>query len=462
MYLNASSFMTLLEHLKSYTTTQYKLYEKVFKSIEPEQRISYIPSNIKSGRNDVPSDVSTAISQHELRQNQIIRFKIDVIPLLEENLNTLVGAIFIIFERDKTITDTIKIGARSIGEWKQYSGPIYADSFIYEVMAYAFSRNNRHGSASEGINNRFLDAAKKRGKKLNLRESTIVEPLAISVPAGSRFQAVFHELPIINDSVSTDIRLFHFDIEDKLFSYSGLIRYFRNNLFRYVHSKNEITGYQNDGDIAELHLRARSKLEECYRDSSAHILESLLAETCLSDASQAPKIINVLEHDSAGIPSGSHGIHYMKNTTGKEYQLLIATAAMTNDVIAALDNVFSDIRKIIAAGSEWKNKLFSQSLLLSKMPEEDARWIADTFMPKSISAPRAKTGYGIFIGYKSSSSENQEAFENNLACELQKRMPEIQSRIKTLNLEHTPIYIYFIPFNDADDDKESIIGEIIR
>lgn len=462
MYLNASSFMTILEELKSHSTTQYKLYEKVFKSIEPRQSVSYIPSNIKSGRNDIPSDVSDAISQRELHQDQLIRFKNEVLPFFEENLNTLIGALFLIIEKDKTITDTVKIGARSIEEWKQYTGPIYADSFIYEVMAFSFSRNNRHSSATEGINERFLDNARKRGRKMELRETTIVEPLALGIPLNARFQAVFHEIPVTQDGRSINIRLFHLDIENNLFAYAGLVRHFRKNLFRHVHSKNEITGYYNDEDIGELHLNARTQLEKCYKDSSTKVLESLLVESCLTDASRAPKIINVLEHDNKGIPSGSHGIHYMKSNSGQEHQLLVATASMTNNIYDAFDNVFADIKEIVDSGTEWKNILFSQSMLLTRMSADDARWLAETFMPKSITAPKTKIGYGVFIGYKSSADMALDVFEKELAIDLQNRMPKLQNCIKSIDLESTPFFIYFIPFNDANADKELIIEEIIR
>lgn len=462
MYLNAGSFMKLLELLKPCSVTQSRLYDRLFCCIDPDQNVSYIPSNIKAGRNEIPSDVREAIVQIELHQEQLIRFRNEVIPFFEENLKTLVAALLLILKKDKTIDDTVRIDSKTIGEWEQCQNAICADSFIFGVMVFAFQRNNKNEKASEGINDRFIELARKVGKKIQLTTSVTVEPLAIDVPAKARFQAVFHEIPIIQQTEDINVRLFHLEKENNKFSYAGLVEYFRQNLFRYVHTRLETNGYSKDRNNAGLHLDARTKLQERYTDSSTKVLDSLMVEACLCDATGAPKVVNILEHDTRGIPSGSHGIHYMKSKSGKAYQLLIAVSVMANDGQAAAERAFDDIRKIISNGQVWKTRLFCQSALLTKMPEDDARLLAEIVIPKQSASSGTHTGYGIFIGYRHSLSENTESSKIALYEEIKHIMPVITEQIASLNLKETSFYVFFVPFNDAEEDKEKIIRGIIR
>lgn len=463
MYLNSGSCLELFNMMKSHGTTQAGLYDAIFSCIDPDDETDYIPSNIKAGRADVPGPIKEALSDADRRPEQIIRFRKKVMPLIEENLEILLGAFILFLEKDRTVPNTITIANRKASEWKGYEGTIFPESFLLGVLAFAFSRGNRCSNALEGLNASFLEKARRKGKRLSIQEdSTILSPLQFGISEDARFQAVFHEVPLSQTIDKVRLRLFYLDPDCNRYSYEGLVRHFRENLFRHVHTLNEINGYNNEGKTGALHLDARTKLKERYMEEHGDVLETLIVESCITDASNAPKIVNLLEHDNNGIPSGSHGIHYMKRTNSAESRIIVAISAMKNDGNKAIVKAFSDIAGITASNKIWKTKLFSQSSLLSKMPPEDAKLIANTFMPKTTNQKTPQIGYGIFIGYSGEAPDGTDTLSMRLSREALELANAIQKEIGKNKLESVELGFYFIPFNNPEEDKIQIVEEVLQ
>lgn len=463
MYLNTGSCLELFNMLKSHGTTQNDLYDAIFSSIDPNDKTDYIPSNIKAGRADVPSAIKKALRDLNYRPEQLIRFKKEVIPLINENLYTLVGAFILFIEKDKTITDEQFIANRKALEWKRYEGYIFVESFLLGVISFAFSRGNRNCCPTDGLDDSFLEKARKKGKKIYFQEdSTILTPIHSNIPVSVSFQAVFHEIPFEQTSNNVNLRLFHLDSDCNRYSYEGLVSYFRENLFRHIHNLNEINGYQNEGRIGSLYLDARTKLEERYNEENSDVLDTLCVEACITDASNAPKIVNILEHDSNGIPSGSHGIHYLIRKNSTDSKIIVAISAIMNNGEEAITNALSNITNIASSDKYWRTRLFSQSCLNSKMPPEDAKLIASIFMPKPLPQREIPIGYGIFIGYSGESPDETDTLSSRLSIEVHKLERIIHKQIELLKLNSLELGFYFVPLNNPDNDKLKIVEEVLH
>lgn len=463
MYLNSGSCLELFNMLKSQGKTQKDLYDAIFTSIEPQDETDYIPSNIKAGRADVPSAIKKALFDTDNRPKQLIRFKKKVIPLFTGNLHTLIGAFILFIEKDKTITNEVIIANRKAHEWKEYEGTVFVESFLLDVITFAFSRGNNNCCPTDGLNDSFLKKARIKGKKIEPQEEiSVLSPLQKNIPEDSKFQAVFHEVPLDQKSDNVKLRLFHLDPDFNRYSYEGLVRYFKENLFRHIHTLNEINGYKNEGRIATLHMDARTKLEERYNEENSDVLETLFVEACITDASNAPKIVNILEHDSNGIPSGSHGIHYLRRTNSTDNKIIVAISAIMNTGEEAITKALSDITSIASSDKYWRTRLFSQSCLNSKMPPEDAKLIASIFMPKPSNQREIQIVYGIFIGYFGESPDATDTLGARLSREVHKLERIIHKQIELLKLNSLELGFYFVPLNNPDNDKLKIVEEVLH
>lgn len=464
MNLNSSSCLELFVLAKSPSKTQNDVYKAIFKSLDPVDTTTYIPSNIRAGRSDVPLAIKEAISDRSRRPEQLIAFQKNVMPFIQDNLRMLTGAFLLMLDKDKTIMDTSKIAGRFINEWRKSDFSIQAETFFLGIIEFAFTRGNKRGNPLDGITPNFLKQATRLGKKLNFLKMTSVRVSPIDAPEGARFDAIFHEIPLEQSMPTISLQLFHLDIEANRFTYDTVIKYFRENLFRHVHSLNEIKGYQKDGGISEIHLDARKKLEKKYSTAKDSVIETLFVEACISDSTGADKIVNLLENDSSGVPNGSHGVHFRElprelKTQGDDsnYQIIIAISAMMQSNELAIQNVFKDIAEVVKPDNTWRNRLFSQSVLLTKMPEEKARLIAETFIPsKSGTLSKPKVAYGVFIGYTA-----QAKMESKLAREISALAPKIQTYVAANRLESVSFIFYFIPFNDVANDKHTIMEGVI-
>ena len=463
MYLNSGSCLELFNMLKSPGTTQKDLYDAIFSSIDPKDVTEYIPSSIKAGRADVPSAIKKALLDTSRRPEQLIRFRKNVMPIINENICSLIGAFILFIEKDKTISDEVTIASRKAYEWKGYEGSVFVESFLLGVITFAFSRGNRHCSATDGLDDSFLKKARKKGKKIYPQEeSSVLSPLQKNIPEDARFQAVFHEVPIDQTSDKVKLRLFHLDPEFNRYSYDGLVRYFKENLFRHIHTLNEINGYNNEGRTATLHMDARTKLAERHNKEHSDVLETLFVEACITDASNAPKIVNILEHDSNGIPSGSHGVHYLKRTNSNNSKIIVAVSAIMDNGSDAITKAFSDITDIISSDKYWRSRLFSLSCLNSRMPQEDAKLIASIFMPKPSNQREIQIGYGVFIGYSGETPDATDTLGARLSSEVHELERIIHERIEMNNLRSLELGFYFVPLNDPNKDKLCIVEEVLR
>lgn len=464
MFLNSSSCLGLFNAYKSDGLKQKDIYSAIFDAIAPNDETDYNPSNIKSGKADIPTSIKAALKESGLRQEQIRRFQKYVIPHIENNLKLLIGSFLLFFEKDKTIADHVSIAGKRKSEWKNYKGVIYPEAFLVGVIAFACLRGARQSNSEEYLTDVFRKRAKSRGNNIILKEETFVSiPTQSITIETANFSAVFHEIPLDIDSNRITLRLFLLDYDCNKFVYDGIINYFKESLFRHAHTLNEINGYKDEGRIASMYSDATSKLRDKYQLIHENVLDMLFVESCISEASQAPKVINILEHDSTGVPAGSHGVHYLKRkiNNNTDYQIVVAIAAIQDNDRDALSSIFLDIQKVENADLSWRTKVFSQHALLSRFPPDDARWLADTFVPKNLNQKIPTTRYGIFLGYSVDCTKTSGSLENDITTRVVSLTSDIQEYVSELNLASTEFDIYVVPFNDVTKDKKEIIEGVL-
>ena len=74
--------------------------------------------------------------------------------------------------------------------------------------------------------------------------------------------------------------------------------------------------------------------------------------------------------------------------------------------------------------------------------------------------------FGIFIGYTLGiTADNNDEFRTEsvkkMKADIQTVIPYIRKKIYELNLGMHSYYFYFLPFNDAENDKKEIMNELL-
>lgn len=464
MYLNSCSCLEVFNAYKSKGVKQNEIYRVIFDAIVPNHGMEYNPSNIKTGKADIPTPIRAALRKTDSRPQQVVNFKSKVTPLIEDNLKLIICSFLVFLEKDKTIADYTTIAGRRKSEWKMYTGTIHPESFLVEIIAFSCLRGHLQPDNGEYLKDSFLRKVKSKAKGIYLQEDafTSYHDETVKLEANN-FRATFREVPLPNNLKNVNLHLFLLEHDACRFLYHGLITYLRENLYTHIHTRNEIIGYNNEGAQASMFLDARTKLNEKYIDNHGNILDTLLVESFVTEVTNARKIINILEHDSSGIPSGSHGIHFIQRKTknGIDYQAIIAIASLRETNIEAISNAFKDISCVINSTTDWRNSIFSQHSLLSKMPRQEAELISNIFIRKSINQKVPPTGYGIFLGYSENDIKPLNSIEEEIATKIFSIVSHIESYISELKLESSELNIYIMPFNNVISDKEEILKGVL-
>lgn len=292
-----------------------------------------------------------------------------------------------------------------------------------------------------------------------------------------RFDTVFTEVEhqvSINQSSQSQMRLFYLSsIEDRAFDTTGLVKLLRRNLGQYFFSRGEISQFEKDDDISSIGLDAASELRKL---DYSRIFEEIMICYLLEDRVNAPKLMSRPEILSASgkYESVSDSVHFLLlEETGEvvRFQMVFGAAKVHEYIDEALDDVFKKIEAINTAKRD--EKILVESTLFSKkFTPEAEEYLAKLLTPSKAGSNKRTVGdnaYGIFVGYSlglttANRSSNQffSAIDKKMERDIQHFAPLIQRRIESAGLSQNPFYIFFIPLNDAELEKNNIIEAALR
>lgn len=292
-----------------------------------------------------------------------------------------------------------------------------------------------------------------------------------------RFDTVFTEVThkeSVNQSSKSQMRLFYLSsIEDRSFDTAGLVKLLRRNLGHYFFSRGEISQFEKDDDVSSIGLDAASELRKL---DYSRIFEEIMICYLLEDRMNAPKLMSRPEILSAsGKYEGvSDSVHFLLlEETGEvvKFQMIFGAAKVHEYIDEALDDVFRKIETINTAKLD--EKILVESTLFSKkFSPETEEYLAKLLTPTKAGSNKRTIGdnaYGIFIGYSlglttenRSSDQFFSVIDKKMERDIQHFAPLIQQRIASSGLGHNPFYIFFIPLNDAEVEKNTIIEAALR
>jgi len=302
-----------------------------------------------------------------------------------------------------------------------------------------------------------------------------VNPLNITSKAGS-IESVFKEINHNNDLDlinQNHLKLFLLDIDSNNFTYNGLQKVLRKNVGAYVFSRAKIQQFKADDAIEMIALEAVQYLRKVSnpKDKGAGgELGEILLYLFLEQILGAPKLLSKIELKTSNnqYVNGSDGVHLLTNKFEDEifYQLVLGESKIKGSLQDAVDNAFKSITTSNHDG-EKDIELVESNVFKESFDSETVNFIKKLIVPDrrqlDISVDRA---YGIFIGYTPILNRNLSNIEFRkhvgkvLKNDIDLITPHIKKKIKDFGLQNNSIYVYFLPFNNAMQDRVDIMKRL--
>lgn len=296
----------------------------------------------------------------------------------------------------------------------------------------------------------------------------------------SKFDDVFipveHDfsLNLVNEN---KLNIYHLRTENRQFVYKELTTFCVENLSQYIWNRNIVKEAKTPGEIQVLYHKSRKQLREIKNKDDrgaggelGEILLYLFLEKCL----KAPKLLSKMEIKTTKnqYVYGADGIHlYLTMDADGQpiYQFVIGEAKIKNDILEATRVAFDsiknsieeiDIETALVSGEILKEvctKVEADAIMQMILPSED---IADEFCTR-------EKAIGLFIGYTGNYYEDipnsawNKSINNKIRADIERAVSTIKKKIETLQFKGYSFYCYYLPFNDAEKDRKSILDDII-
>jgi len=293
---------------------------------------------------------------------------------------------------------------------------------------------------------------------------------------GIGFSSTFREIPQNGDLGLLNpnhVKLFCLDINSNLFSYASLHEYLQKNIGSYVFSRAMIDQFKVDDAIETVGLKAVERLRTANNPSDKGAggeLGEILLYLFLEQVLGAPKLLSKIELKSSEnqYVYGCDGVHLFRGAQEGEvfHQLVLGESKIIGDLKKAVDKAFDSITKFNLDNSADLN-LIETNIFKEAFDKKTTEYIKSLVIPskRDLCEPVNKA-FGIFLGYTPKIDRNVSNHhfiknaQQQIELDIEKAIPYIVKLIKKNALEHNSFYFYVLPFNNAKNDRATIINKL--
>lgn len=460
------SIITILNYAKIPAIKMNTMVTALFKAFNVDVQSETDIGHIKAGSNnhyffelvtnsvfaDVNDNVSNFVSQY----------------IIASSRPAIVKAIKTVINEDTTISDNDIIGYQNQSDYTKKellskSTFNFAD-FLTNIIYYVAARNNNNKKQEQvkEITQEFFDSCF-LGDEVKIIDEYRGSTTALSSTVNANnFKNVFTEVISgfhLDIDYPNTIKTFHLNLGNNKFSYKDVKTFIKENLSHYIFSRSKITSYSSPEVMA-----IDAILELTKKSTEQNRFSEIMLYSFLEHSLNAPKLMSKIEIE--GKSSNSTGIHFLAKQNGTEtsHQLIFGSSDTLNDINAAIDSVFSQIA-LIDNNSDNEIELVDNIIFEKPFDEDTYNYLKETVMPsKTNSHSRPENSYSAFIGYTINlvgSFKNRYEYMTALQSQMKKDitdvLPYIKAKITELNLQNHSFYFYFLPLNDAENDKVEIM-----
>lgn len=314
------------------------------------------------------------------------------------------------------------------------------------------------------------------GSLITIEECKILdtEDLDITLDCDG-FEAVFRK--VNHDEAfalknKSGIGLYYLDISDSAFNYEYLNEYLLDSVGMYVYSRTQIKNLEERKKARSIGIKALRLMKENGQPDekgTGNELGEMLLFTFMEGGLHAPKLLSKVEitAEAHRFKSKSDSVHLLKKKVNGEicYQLVFGASSISGSIIDAIDSAF-EVLAVIKNGRKNERQMVESTLFNNTYDPETTERLKQIIIPSKQRTAAPDMAFGIFIGYTINVSENDNDDFRTLAVEkmkadIREAVPYIEKKATELNLTMHSYYFYFLPFNDAENDKKQIMDELL-
>ena len=299
----------------------------------------------------------------------------------------------------------------------------------------------------------------------------------IPLTSKGKFNSVF--IPVSSERLSVvskahDLQIFCLQFEDYDFDYSLLWKYLRNNIGYYVYSRADIDRYMDDEEIGSIAYDAIDYLKQMLGTGGipGDELGELLLYIFLEQVLKAPKFMSKVELSGYGgvNVSESAGIHLLTSVSPVPLsQIVLGASMIEGDIQKAIDSAF-DRAKTLESRKGKERRFVETKIFAEAFPDKISEQLESIILPSEAKSTKPTTAFGIFVGYTIAdidrTGRSPEDYQKDIIAQVQAdiiaNVPYIESKISKMGLDGYSLYIYLLPFRDADVDKKDIMNKLLQ
>lgn len=347
----------------------------------------------------------------------------------------------------------------------------FANIFFYTATAI----DNKDGKNDiDAVTEEYVTSFDGSKIKLETNEIVIAEELDITLDCDG-FEAVFRKVDY-DEALSlknkNGISLYYLDISDSAFDYMALNEYLFDSVGVYVYSRTQIKNFEDRKKARSIGAKAlrlmNTNRNQADKETGNDLAEMLLF-TVMEGGLHAPKLLSKVEitTEAHKYKSKSDSVHLLKQKVNGEthYQLVFGASSISGNIIDAIDAAFEAVAEI-KKGRTHERQMVESTLFNNTYDAETTERLKQIIIPSKHRNAAPDMAFGIFIGFTIDVTDDDNDRFRTLAIEKMKdyirnAIPYIEQKATELKLTMHSYYFYFLPFNDAENDKKQIMDELL-
>ena len=400
----------------------------------------------------------------------------------EEKKKAIILALKNIICKDDTIAADVQIGTISSltkKELMEKTAFIFSE-FLTDIFLFALTKtdNTLYSDFTKSISRNYCDNYIRYSDTITLYKNAI-PTVTPSIPKTTikDFGSVFSHISTKTLSISAthDLQIYALKFDDFEFDYQSLQKYLRSNIGYYLFSRAKINEYAEEGDIVSVAYDAVDALKQMVAQNGLQPgdkLGELLLYVFLEDVLNAPKLMSAAEIGNfSGIAtSASSGIHLLTlKTSPPSSQMILGTSIIDGNLCEAIDRAFA--KAALLKRNKKNERTFIEANIFATAPSKEIREQMEAIIiPKESSIKKPESAFGFFMGYSlshistdgKSMTQYQNAVLSQIRSDIDSHMEKIEDAIVHHGLTGYSLYIYLLPFADADRDKQRIMKRLLQ
>lgn len=441
-----------------------------------------LPSHLKKGHDPVPGDLVTVA--REMSIDDVTKGMAEhLLPLIHSDKHKcLFRAIKAVLREDITIANTTVVGFTPGFEKENI---LKYDSFheaetLANIITYSIvsTENNKLQESIQEIGADFVESFMHSDEQINFISPQVnqdqISPLkrTLKDPMFERIFLKATDFTVAGLDNPSRACVFYLDPSNCIFRFSQMKDFIVNNIGSYVFSRSQVKRLVDQTkNPAAVGAQAMLKFIKTYGANAETVLGEILLYVFMEQELDAPKIMSKIEIDefNRNAVSKSDGVHLLSlNKSGQPFhQLVFGASDIVGDLRAAIDRAFEKIIQI-EANSDMELRMVDNTTHWTIYDPEATKYMVELMTPQRNGTFKPDMAFGAFLGYTiklDNPEPDSQKYRKAVKEQLKKDIADVQEyiikKIKENGLSGYSFYFYTFPFNDAPNEKVSIITELL-